>query len=90
MWQLRSVHQLREGIPKDVFVLPIVKAMLQFIQIEEPQSTILPAASHPPAPDSSKIQIHFEFHPWRKSNSSENLSTLITAERKCSSAARRS
>ena len=33
IWQLCSIHQLGERIPENVFVLPIVKPMLQFIQI---------------------------------------------------------
>lgn len=31
IWQLRRFHQLRERIPKDVFILAIVKPMLQFV-----------------------------------------------------------
>lgn len=33
VWKSPGLHQLRESIPKDVFVFPIVKPMLQFVQI---------------------------------------------------------
>jgi hypothetical protein len=33
VWQLLSLHQLQECIPKQVLIVSIIKAMFQFVQI---------------------------------------------------------
>src|SRR5205823_8543960 len=33
IWKLRRINQFRESVPENVFVLPIVEAVLQFVQV---------------------------------------------------------